>query len=183
MTHSYRLLAPDRAFVSSFLDALSAGPFSHMALDAYGDWPVRKIVSDPDDYLELLNNRTPRLIRTPNGHEFILRNHQILWVIDQDDQFVGSAVLRKDATNPLVNYYAGHLGLSIRHDKIGSGIATALIPQLKSKFQPEKFSHIIISAEPGNTRSINLIISAGGNSVCNVDCFGYGLTSLFFIST
>jgi predicted acetyltransferase len=177
------LVRPSVEVVPSYIEALKAGPFSHMALGGFGDEPVQSVSADPAGYIERLTDQALRTVVTPNGQTFLLRDHSIRWAVDRSGSFVGGLSFRYDLGNPLIDSYCGHVGMSVRADLRNQGFGTRLWPLVLRKFAAKGFASIIASANIDNPASIRSIERAGGVAIGRNDLFGYGEAFVYRVVT
>jgi predicted acetyltransferase len=176
-----KLVPPSVALVPGYIEALKAGPFSHMALAGFGDEPVEVVATDAAGYMRRLTDERPREIITPNRQVFVLQQHLIRWAINPAGSFVGAASLRLDRENPLIDLYCGNVGLGVRRDLQGRGYGTMIWRLVFEIFAERHFSSITASANIDNVPSIRSIKKVGGTMTGRNDIFGYGEAFVFRI--
>lgn len=177
------LVRPSLQLVPSYIEALRAGPFSHMALGGFGDEPVQSVSADPQGFIERLTSQAPRTIITPNRQVFQLRDHSIRWAIDRSGSFVGGLSFRNDVGNPLIDSYCGNVGMSVRYDLRNQGFSTRIWPLILRQFAAQGFTSIVASADIDNLASIRSIERAGGVVIGRNNLFGYGEAFVYRIAT
>lgn len=177
-----KLVPPAVALVPSYIEARQAGPFSHMALNGFGDDAIQTVAADPARYIQGLTYEGPREIITPNRQVFVLRRHSIRWAIDPAGVFVGAVSLRLDRDHSLIDLYCGNVGLGVRRDWQNHGYGTMIWRLVFDIFAELDFKSIIASANVDNLASIRSIEKVGGTIIDRNDIYGYGEALVFRIA-
>lgn len=180
-----RFEKPSLKYVEAFAQALEEGPFTYMALGGHGDISTEDLRADPEGYIELVNSSAPRVVKTSDGQEFTLKDHEIIWVLDNKDRFIGGVSLRFDQDCALIDDYAGHAGMSVRHGLIGKGYGVKAAIQgwqyVLEQAKKRGLSEVRASADPDNPNSWRLIKHLGGECIREVDLYGWGPAKLYSI--
>ena len=176
---------PSMKYVPSFIDALREGAFTHMALGGFGNTTAEEVTRDPQAYLDLITSPAPRAVKTPNGREFTLNDHEIFWITDGKDRFLGGISLRYDADNDLINKYCGHAGMGVRASLLNKGYGIKAIEHAwefgMQRAKEKNLPALLASCAPGNRASQRLIQHFGGQLVETGDPFGWGPAELYTI--
>ena len=176
-----KFVKPDLKHIDSYISGLEKGPFTYMALAYHGDWEVDKVLQDPEGYIAHANDTSPRIVEA-GGEDFVLEDHKLLWVLNSKDEFIGGISLRFD-NNEMINNYAGHAGMSVRHDLIGKGFGVrAAIAGYEYAFKEARkrgLKEFIASAHTSNPNSYRLIEHIGFIHERNVDAYGWGEARLY----
>lgn len=180
-TAKIKLVSPSVQYQSDFISALEAGPFTHNALNGFGDWGMERIGQSFDQFVDFLNFSAPREIPTPDGRKFRILKHEIKWAIDDKGRFVGGLSIRRDADSPLINLFSGHLGLSVRADRYGEGLGTAMLKAALNFIARDELRYVLVSALPENIASNKMIQKAGGVLASTQAAFGFPTVNMYYL--
>jgi predicted acetyltransferase len=179
------LVKPCQKLLQSYTEAIEEGSFCNMALGGFADDPVATIRQDGDAYIRKINDPAPRAVKTQNGSEFSLTDHELLWITD-GRRFIGTVSLRYAGDSEILDEYGGHVGLAIRPALLNRGFGVKAAQQawkLAGKLVSEKgLARIRVSCSPANTASKRLIEHNGGKLIRrDEDVHGTGPNLLYEI--
>ena len=179
------LVKPCMAILPSYLEALDEGAYCNMALGAFADESMEEISNDPDEYIRRINDESPRRVALPDGSEYTVAEHALLWLVD-GERYLGSVSLRFSGDREVIEEFGGHIGVAIRPGLLNRGYgvrAAALAWQLAGAYFLERgINPIFVSCNPNNSASKRLIEHNGGKLVKEKsDAFGTGPSLIFFI--
>ncbi|PZM84335.1 MAG: hypothetical protein DKT66_06780 [Candidatus Melainabacteria bacterium] len=179
------LVRPSRKVLPSYLEALNEGTFCNMALGNFADESPEEISKDPDDYINRISDESPRIVAMPDGSEFTVTEHSLLWLVD-GERYLGSVSLRFSGDRDVIEEFGGNIGIAIRPAllNVGYGVkAAALAWRLAGPYFKERgINSIYISCNPTNFASRRLIEHNGGKLVKEKnDAFGTGPSLIFVI--
>ncbi len=180
-----RLVKPCREFIASYLEGLAEGTFCNMALGSFADESAEEISQNPDQYLSKINDESPRIVAMPDGKEFTVTEHALLWLVD-DERYLGSVSLRFAGDREVIEEFGGHVGVAIRPRLLNKGYgvrAASLAWQLAGAFFLERgIKSIYVSCNPENSPSKRLIEHNGGKLAKELkDAFGTGPSLIYVI--
>jgi predicted acetyltransferase len=180
-----KLVRPCKAILPSYLEAIDEGSFCNMALGAFGDESAEEISKDPDEYIRRISDESPRKVAMPDGSEFTVAEHSLLWLVD-GERYLGSVSLRFSGDKEVIEEFGGHIGVAIRPALLNKGYgvkAASLAWQLAGAYFKERgINSIYVSCNPTNTASRRLIEHNGGKLVKEKpDAFGTGPSLIFAI--
>lgn len=179
------LVRPSKAILPSYLEALSEGDFCNMALGAFADESPEAIASDPEEYIRKISDESPRKVMMPDGSEFTVEEHSLLWLVD-GNRYLGSVSLRFSGDREVIEDFGGHIGVAIRPAllNIGYGVKAARLAwKLAGAYFKERgINAIYVSCNPENSASRRLIEHNGGKLIQEKsDAFGTGPSLIFVI--
>ncbi|MBX9948498.1 MAG: GNAT family N-acetyltransferase [Candidatus Obscuribacterales bacterium] len=179
------LVRPSKSILPSYLEALREGDFCNMALGAFADESAEEIANDPDEYIRKISDESARKVVMPDGSEFTVAEHSLLWLVD-GDRYLGSVSLRFSGDREVIEEFGGHIGLAIRPGllNIGYGVkAASLAWKLAGAYFKERgINQIYVSCNPQNSASRRLIEHNGGRLIREIrDAFGTGASLIFVI--
>jgi predicted acetyltransferase len=179
------LVRPSITFLPSYLEALYEGTFCNMALGNFADESPEEIQKAPDDYIRRISDESPRVVTMPDGSEFTVAEHSLLWLVD-GERYLGSVSLRFSGDREVIEEFGGHIGVAIRPAllNVGYGVkAAALAWKLAGPYFKERgIQSIFVSCNPTNSASRRLIEHNGGKLVKEKsDAFGTGPSLIFVI--
>ena len=179
------LVRPSKNILPSYLEALGEGAFCNMALGAFADESADEISKDPDEYIRRINDESPRKVAMPDGSEFVVAEHALLWLVD-GERYLGSVSLRFSGDREVIEEFGGHIGVAIRPALLNRGYgvkAAALAWQLAGAYFLERgIKRILVTCNPTNSASRRLIEHNGGRLVKEKpDAFGTGPSLIFEI--
>lgn len=179
------LVRPSRNILPSYLEALGEGTICNMALGAFADETAEEISKAPDEYIKRINVESPRKVAMPDGSEFTVTEHALLWLVD-GERYLGSVSLRFSGDREVIEEFGGHIGVAIRPALLNRGYgvkAAALAWQLAGGYFLERgISKILVTCNPTNSASRRLIVHNGGRLVRErANAFGTGPSLIFEI--
>ncbi len=163
-----KFVKPSLEFMPSFIDTLKEGNFSHMALNNFGDKPAEEVESDPQAYLDYLNDKSPRNVNTPDGKTHTFKDHYIIWTIDENNRFIAGISFRFD-DNELINKYCGHFGMSVRPSLLNKGYgvkaALGMVEFAINEARKRDLTKLLASANIDNSASWRLLEHLNGKLI------------------
>jgi predicted acetyltransferase len=180
------LVKPSLELLPSYIEAIEEGSFCNMALGCFADDNASTIRQDVNAYIRKITDRAPRAVKTQNGCEFSLTDHELLWITD-GRRFIGTVSLRYSGAPEIIDDYGGHVGLAIRPSLLNKGFGVRAAQEawkLAGKLVQEKgLTRIRVSCSPGNTPSKRLIEHNGGKLIRrDEDVHGTGPNLLYEIA-
>ncbi|HNB21096.1 MAG TPA: GNAT family N-acetyltransferase [Candidatus Melainabacteria bacterium] len=182
---TFALVRPTKSILPSYLEALEEGDFCNMALGSFADETKEEIVRNPDEYIRKVSDESPRKVAMPDGSEFVVNEHSLLWLVD-GERYLGSVSLRFSGDREVIEEFGGHIGIAIRPSLLNRGYgvkAAGLAWQLAGAYFKERgINSIYVSCNPYNHASRRLIEHNGGRLVKEKsDAFGTGPSLIFVI--
>ena len=154
-----------------------------MALGGFGDITYDELKSDPEGYLKIINDSSPRTITVPDGETFTLSDHFILWAVDEEKKrFLAGISFRFD-DNDLINTYAGHVGMSVRPSLLNKGYGVKAVIKMVELVEDEAIKRnmdfILASANSDNPASYKILEYKNGILINESDPYGWGRSRLY----
>ncbi len=160
------LVAPDRAYLDGYLDALHR-EWSPTTTDPdYWRAELVRVQADPDLALRQFNERDGggRTITLPDGTEVPRIPGVVRWL--WDGEFCGAINARwQPGTPALPPHVLGHIGYSVVPWKQRRGYATEALRQMLEIVRAEGLPYVEITTQPDNVGSQRVIEANGGVSL------------------
>ena len=180
------LVKPSHKLLPSYIEAIEEGSFCNMALGCFADDSASTIRQDFDAYIRRITDPAPRAVKTKNGSEFSVTDHELLWITD-GRRFIGTVSLRYSGDPEIIDDYGGHVGLAIRPSLLNKGFGVKAAQEawkLAGKLVQDKgLTTIRVSCSPTNSASKRLIEHNGGKLIRrDEDVHGTGPNLLYEIA-
>ena len=160
------LVAPDRAHLDGYLDALRR-EWSPTTTDPdYWRGELARIEADPDLALAQFNDRDggARPITLPDGTQVQRIPGIVRWM--WDGEFAGAINARwQPGTADLPPHVLGHIGYTVVPWKQRRGYATEALRQMLDIVRAEGLPYVEITTQPDNLASQKVIEANGGVSL------------------
>jgi|GEM_PF-1892804 len=155
-----RLVLPDSAYLSSYLEALEEGyrPFVRLTVDSN---IIRKIKEDPTDHFELLNYQGGSTSFS-DGIAFERVPSMHYWLVEAETKTFIGALDCRFGLNERLRLIGGHIGYNVRPTMRRKGMATAMVKLSFPKFLARGIQRVLISCGDRNLGSIKVIEGCGG---------------------
>ncbi len=169
MTHVVR---PDRRYHPAYLEAVDEMAGAHR--DGDGEWEqapddvtgfegfrfTREGLEDPAEFARLVRTRrAEELPETPRPSGRVPCTY--LWIVDEEDQYVGSISLRHELTDFLLEQ-GGHIGYYVRPSARRQGHAGTALRQTLEIAHEMGLERVLITCDEDNAASRAVIEGAGG---------------------
>ena len=157
------LVAPDRAYLDGYLDALRR-EWSPTTTDPdYWRAELERVEADPGLALEQFNARDGggRTITLPDGTVVPRIPGVVRWM--WDGEFCGAINARwQPGTAELPPHVLGHIGYSVVPWRQRRGYATQALAQMLDLVRAEGLPYVEITTQPDNIESQKVILANGG---------------------
>lgn len=175
-----RLVMPEVKYLESYLAALEEGNFTTMQL-GFGDASREEIAKDPAGYLRKITDTAPFTVKR-NNRRYEVTDHELLWIVNDDNNFLGTVALRFAGDDELLTIYAGHIGVAVRPALLNKGYGVRAIKEcfgdILDKARARHMDYAIMTCDEQNRASARLIEYFGGVFENKVDDVLFGGTSL-----
>lgn len=167
-----QIVRPDARYQRSYLAAHDEFDGAHR--DGDGEWEqapddvtgfegfrfTREGLEDPAEFARLVRTRrAEELPETPRPNGRVPCTY--LWIVDEEDQYVGSISLRHELTDFLLEQ-GGHIGYSVRPSARRRGNATAAVRQTLELAGEMGMDRVLITCDEDNAASRTTIERVGG---------------------
>lgn len=159
MPSALRLIMPDLAYLSSYVDALREGFVFGTLTETATEEMLRKIRESPEDHLREKNVRDGK-VQAPDGKYYERVPGVTLWLVE-NETFLGEFSIRYKLS-AFLEHYAGHIGYGIRPSQRGRGYASAGLRLALKHLAEQGVASAFLTCDDSNTASAKVIEKAGG---------------------